>query len=141
LNNVLLTKHYSITVINYRKFNLQNYIRAWQEKNLTSRAMKIGVGMKSILYLPLFYIAHQTSIIPEIIYGQTISSVLYSLLVIIESISVIENLVDCGHTKLIPFLSFFKKKEEEIIGTQIQDINNLNLESKGEGDSDLQSTI
>lgn len=112
----ILTKHYSLVRAKYNTFTLRKYFTAWKERVLTSRGMKNGIGVKVILYTPVLYIAHKASVLPEIMYGQTISSVLYSFLIIIEVVSILENYVDAGHTNLIPFLKFFKKKQLELFG-------------------------
>ncbi|MGE6227643.1 hypothetical protein [Paenibacillus chitinolyticus] len=111
----LCTKHYSIIVIHYKRFNLSNYINGWRDRFLTSRGMKDGLGVKALLYIPILYIAHKLSVIPEVVFGSAMSSILYSLLLIIEIISVLENLSDAGHTEVRPLVKLFRKKKDELL--------------------------
>jgi hypothetical protein len=58
------------------------------------------------------------TIVPEMILGETMSNILYSLLIIIEVISILENFDDAGHKDITPFLRIFKKKKAELIGEE-----------------------
>ncbi len=109
-----LTKHYSIVRINYGKFTLQTYCKAWKERKLTSRGLKNGLGIKTILYLPVLFVAHQVNILDEIMFGHEISNSLYSLLAIIEFRSILENFEDCGVRVLSGILKFIKVKEKSL---------------------------
>lgn len=134
-----LTKWYSIVTVNYKQFTLPNFFKAWKDKNLTSRALKNGVGSKTIMYLPVLYLAHQASILPQIIGGVTMSNVLYTIILLIEGISIIENFIDCGYTGLTPILNFFKKKQEEVTGTPL--ITPAQNNQGDEEDVDSEATI
>jgi len=111
----VLTKHYSIVVINYKVFSFANYYKAsFIDKKITSKAMRVGTSVKAVCYLPILYIANQASIIPEIFGGQQISMIFYSWLVIIEIKSILENLHDCGSTFVDPLLRLINKKKKQI---------------------------
>lgn len=110
----LATKHYSITVINYGRFTVGNYVHAWGDRFLTSRGMKNGLGVKAILYTPILFIAHKLSVVDEVVFGDAMSNILYSLLMIIEIISVLENLSDAGHKEIKPLIKLFRKKKDEL---------------------------
>lgn len=110
-----ISKHYSIVVVNYGKFTIKNYFRAWKERNLTSRGMKNGFGTKALFYLPMLFLAHQASIIPELIGGTAISMVLYSIIIVIEGRSILENYEDAGFSKFSSIKKFFEKKEKDIL--------------------------
>lgn len=136
------TKHYSIVKINYNAFTLKNYLRAWKDRNLTSRGLKNGLGIKTILYLPVLFVAHQVSILPEIIWGKEISNILYSLIAIIEFRSILENFEDCGAKGLSSILKFIKGKEEALITASNEDVKNgtnnteISVEGNNQGEDD-----
>ncbi|WP_336786969.1 phage holin family protein [Paenibacillus sp. MMO-177] len=111
----LCTKHYSIVVMNYGRFSIGNYISGWRDRHLTSRGMKNGVGVKALLYTPILFIAHKLSIVPEVVFGGAMSNILYSLLMIIEIISILENLGDAGHKEVKPLVQLFKRKKKELL--------------------------
>jgi hypothetical protein len=109
-----ITKHYSIVVINYKEFTLGNYRRAWKDKNLSSRGLKNGWGIKGLFYFPILFFAHQASILPEIIWGEIISNTIYSMLSIIEMRSIFENFEDAGYKRYSSVFKFISLKEDEM---------------------------
>ena len=111
----LLTKQYAIVKVSYGSFTLRNYCKAWKDKKLTSRELKNGIGVKTFLYMPVLYMAHKASVVPEILYGNVISNVMYTLLIIVEFTSMIENFILAGHTLFVPFLKFIKSKQQQIL--------------------------
>lgn len=133
----IVTKHYSIVTLNYGYFSIGNYFRAWRDKNLTSRAMKTGLGIKVMLYSFVLYVAHQVSVLPEIMYSGSISNTLYTMVMLIETISISENFVDCGYKGFALFLQFFKGRHAQIF-TNTQSIEGA---SKGEGNDELCGSI
>jgi hypothetical protein len=119
----IITKHISEVIFNYKLLNWHNYIKAWQDRILTSRQLKNGICVKVILYSCILYIANQLGIIPEILFGSEISGILYSLLCFVEISSILENAIHSGRTELIPLYNFFKNKQKEVIGDKIEDIS------------------
>lgn len=110
----LLSKQYAIVRENYSSFSIRLYGKAWMEKKLTSRQLKNGLGVKSILYLPLLYMAHQASVIKEFMFGDTVSQVIYTMLMLIEMASIFENLRDAGHIEVNTLLKLVKSKQSEL---------------------------
>lgn len=110
----IATKQYSIVKKEYKNYTIKNYFKAWKERKLTSRALKNGIGVKTLLYLPILYVAHTACRLEEIVFGDVIANTLYTLLVVIEASSIIENFTDCGYTQLIPFLKYLRSKEESL---------------------------
>lgn len=119
----LVTKQGLIVVINYGKFTLKNYKNAWVDRHLTSRAIKNGISVKVILYSPILYFAHQLGVIPEILYGSVISSVLYTLIILTEISSIFENGIASGKKGLIPFLNFINRRKEELIENSAEELS------------------
>lgn len=128
-----LTKFYSIVVINYGSFTFKNYRKAWKERNLSSRGLKTGWGIKVILYFPMLIFAEQFTIGKE-----AISNILYGVLLIVEFKSILENFEDCGCSNGIIkiLLSFLKNKEKEMFKN-----TSGGEDTKGDDDSNVQSTI
>jgi hypothetical protein len=116
----LITKQISLVAIKYGEFTIRNYFKGWTEKPaiLTSRALKNGVCVKTILYSPVLYMAHQFTIIPQMIGGNVIANIFYSLLLLVEISSIFENFIASGFTFFIPFLKYIKKRESEIFETE-----------------------
>lgn len=110
----LISKQYAIVRQNYNSFSCYFYIKAWMDKKLTSRQMKNGIGVKSILYLPLLYMAHQASIIEEFMFGSTVAQVIYTMLMLIEMASIFENFRDAGHIEFSPLLKLVRNKQKEL---------------------------
>ena len=144
----IISKWYSIVVINYKCFTFLNFISAWKDKNLSSRAIKNGIGVKVFIYTPILFIAHKTTLIPELYYRELISNTLYSMLILIESISILENLVDSGFDRIKPILDFFKKKQSQLIDNApevAKDAPSIILDqhgtAKGDNNDDLRGTI
>ena len=124
----ILTKHLSIVVENYGSLSFSNYITAWKERILTSRQLKNGVCVKTIMYGCLLYISNQLGIIDGILFGKEISGVLYSAIVLVEISSVLENLIAMGNKSLSPILDFVKDKQKQLF--KIKSKENENSESK-----------
>jgi phage-related holin len=118
----IVSKWYSVVVIKYGRFSFYHFFNAWRCKHLNSRAIKNGVGVKIFIYVPMLYIAHKASITDELFFGEVISNTLYSLLILIETISILENMVDSGLDRLKPILFFFRKKQEQISEMPIEEV-------------------
>ncbi len=110
-----ITKQCAIVKKYYGKINIKNFLKACVTNRISSKSMKIGLGVKVSFYLIFLYIAHQVSIIPEIIGRQIISNTFYSLLFLIETKSISENILECGYKNIKPLLKFLNIKEDEII--------------------------
>ncbi len=115
-----LTRHCAIVIQNYGKITLKNFLSACFTNKISSKYMKNGLGVKAFFYLIFLYMAHQASIHPEIIGRSYISNVLYSILFIIESKSITENLIDCGYQGFESILKFFTSKENELINKKME---------------------
>lgn len=114
----IVSKHLSIVIVNYKSLSFSNYIKAWCERVLTSRQLKNGICIKTIMYACLLYISHQLGIIDGILFGKEISYILYNAIILVEISSILENFIDCGFKSLIPLLSFIKGKQKQLFGTK-----------------------
>lgn len=110
----LVSKQYAIVRQNYNDFSIRLYGKAWMEKKLTSRQMKNGLGVKSLLYLPILYMANQAGCIQDFIFGDTVAQVMYTMLILVEMASVFENFRDAGHIEVNPLLKLINNKQEEL---------------------------
>ena len=112
----LITKQSSLIITKYGQFTIHNYISGWIDKPavLTSRALKNGICVKTILYSPVLYMAHQFTVIPQMICGNIIANTFYTLLILVEISSIFENFIASGFTFFIPFLKYAKKKQDDI---------------------------
>jgi hypothetical protein len=116
----VITRWYAEVIKKYGHFNLLNFIKAWKksEKVLSSKMLKKGLFEKIFFYAIFLFIAHQTSIIEQMQFGQVISNFLYTIMITLDLISIGENMVDSGFDSAKPILDFFKRKKTEIIGTE-----------------------
>jgi len=119
----ILTKHLSIVIVKYGSLNFANYFSAWKEKVLTSRQLKNGICVKTILYGCLLYISNQLGIIDGILFGKEISGILYSAIVLVEVSSVLENGIAMGNKSLIPVLEFVQNKFKQLFETKSKEEN------------------
>ena len=110
-----ITKQCAIVKKHYGKINFINFLKACITNRISSKSMKIGLGVKIFFYLIFLYIAHQVGFMSEIIGQKIISNTFYSLLFLIETKSIGENLLECGYNKIKPLLDFLNIKEDEII--------------------------
>jgi len=112
----LITKQVSLIIVKYGEFSIRNYFKGWTDKPaiLTSRALKNGICVKTILYSPVLYMAHQFTIIPQMIGGNIIANIFYTLLLLVEVSSIFENFIASGFTFFVPFLKHIKKFETRI---------------------------
>jgi hypothetical protein len=113
----VLTRWIAEVIMAYRQFTLYTFCKAWKDKVLNSKKLKHGIFLKIIFYTILLYIANQTGTIKEITFGQIISQFIYSTLVILDLISIAENMLDAGFSNAKFLVKYFKKKQLEIMGT------------------------
>lgn len=112
----VLSKWYSVTVINSGRFNLTNLYITWlKDRKLTSEKFRVGITAKVFFYGILLYVAHRLVFCSEIIGGEFISAVIYTSLFLTEVISILENMTICGFYSFEPFLNFFRKKQNEVL--------------------------
>jgi len=111
----ILTRWYTIVVVNYKYFTFKNFIQAWKDKKLNSKSLKRGIFVKLFIYFIILVMAHQAGITNEFIFGQVVSNFLYSILIILDCISIFENLLESGFAGANPILQFFKNKKNEIV--------------------------
>ena len=111
----VLTRWFAIVYKNYGKFNLYYFFSAWKEQELNSKKLKIGFFTKVFFYAILLTISHQASVVSELVFGDVISNFMYSMIVILDIISILENMIESGYSKLQPILNFFSKKKDELI--------------------------
>lgn len=110
----ILTRWYAIVVINYEYFSFKKFIQAWRDRKLNSKTLKRGILVKIFIYFIILVIAHQAGITSEFVFGQVISNFLYSILIILDCISIFENLLESGFAGANSILQFFKNKKNEI---------------------------
>jgi len=114
----IISKHISIVIVNYGSLSFKNYFTGWKEKVLTSRQLKNGIGVKTIMYASLLYISHQLGIVEGILFGQEISYVIYNSIILVEISSILENFIAMGNKSLIPVLGFIQNKYKQIFGNK-----------------------
>ena len=115
----LVTKHLSIVVVNYGSLSFKNYKQGWIDQKLTSRQLKNGLCLKTILYASLLYICNQLCIVDGILFGKEISGILYNAIILVEISSVLENFIDIGCMGLIPIRDYIKNKQKQLFGEKI----------------------
>ena len=113
----VLSKWYSVTVINKNCFSLIGFLQTWFiDRKLSSEKFRIGSTAKIFFYGFLLYLAHRLTLCTDdLIFSNLFSNVIYTSLFLTEAISIIENLTNCGVSQLKPFINFFKKKQNEIL--------------------------
>lgn len=112
----IITRWFAIVYKKYGKFNLTNFYNAWKSQILNSKKLKIGFFTKVFFYAILLVVAHQSSIVPELAFGKIISNFMYSMIIILDIISILENMIESGWSKLRGMLNFFNKKKDELAG-------------------------
>lgn len=113
----ILTKWFSVTTINCGRFSLYNMYKTWiLDRKLSSEKFRIGTTAKFTLYLILLYPAHQLMYCEnEVIGFSLISSVIYTIILLIELSSIIENFNDAGYTRLNGLLKWLRGKENDLL--------------------------
>jgi hypothetical protein len=124
------TRWYAEVVKKYEHFSLYNFLKAWKDQVLNSKMLKKGLFEKVFFYGIFLFVAHQTSVIAEMQFGQIISNFLYSIMIILDLISIGENMVDSGYERVRPILDFFKRKKTEIIGTEDNAQNEVEIDNE-----------
>jgi hypothetical protein len=110
----ILTRWYSEVHKHYKEFTLKTFYVAWKDGILSSKKLKQGLFTKIFFYAILLYFAHQTSVIPELGFGVIISNFIYSVIIILDMISVFENMIQAGFTKVRPILNMLERKKDEM---------------------------
>jgi len=126
----IITRWYAEVVEGYKYFSFINFLKAWKDGVLNSKMLKKGLFEKIFFYGIFLFVAHQTSIIEQITFGQVISNFLYSIMIILDLISIGENMVDSGYDRVKPILDFFKRKKKEIIGTEDNSWNEIEIDNE-----------
>jgi hypothetical protein len=129
----VITRWYAEIVKEYKHFNLYYFFKAWRDKVLTSKKLKKGLFEKIFFYAIFLFIAYQVSIIEQMQFGQVISNFLYSIMIILDTISIFENMVDSGFDSAKPILDFFKRKKTEITGTEDNAQNEVKIDNTTQG--------
>lgn len=111
----VITRWMSEVYKEYGAFSFSLFIKSWEDKILTSKKLKNGLFIKIFFYAIILLMAHQCSVVEEIYFGAAISNFLYSILIILDCISIIENMIDCGFSKFKLILKFFNRKKDELI--------------------------
>lgn len=89
---------------------------ATKSRNITSSEMFRGTSIKIIAYFFMLVLAHQSKYIVDIEAVPILfSSIIYSILFLVEVHSIIENLIDAGAEDLRPLLLRFQKEKENAI--------------------------
>lgn len=116
----ILTRWYSEVHKHYKEFTLKTFLNAWKDGILSSKKLKQGLFTKIFFYAILLYFAHQTSIIPELGFGIIISNFIYSVIIILDMISVFENMIQAGFTKVRPILNLLERKKDELFENTVE---------------------
>lgn len=102
-------------------------IEATRKCQVSSRKMFHGTAIKITSYFFMLVIANQSKYIVEIEAVPIIfSTIIYSILFLVEVHSIIENLIDAGAEDLRPLLLRFQKEKEKAIqggGDMLNDIH------------------
>lgn len=99
----------------YGKFDFLLFLKAWKHKKLNSKKLKRGLFLKVFFYSILLYIAHQCSICNELIFNNLISNFLYSILIVLDCISICENATDAGFDNINPIHKYLIKKKDDLL--------------------------
>ena len=104
-------------VMAYDYFDLINFFKAWRYKVLNSKKLKSGLYVKIFYYAIILFIAHQASITEELAFGQLISNFLYSILIVLDCISIMENATESHFEKAVPILCYMKRIKNKVFNT------------------------
>jgi hypothetical protein len=119
----ILTRFHSEVYKHYGYFSIQKFFQAWSssEKVLTSRKLKNGFFTKIFFYSILLYIAHQTGITNELYFGKFVSNFMYSSLIILDSISICENMSESNFANANFIKKFFEKQRDNLMEKDSKD--------------------
>lgn len=102
--------------------------QATKGKHIQSNLMFRGTAIKIVAYFFMTVLAHQSKHIVEIEAVPIVfSTIVYSILFLVEVHSIIENLIDAGAEDLRPLLLRFQKEKEKAVGATediISDVTN-----------------
>jgi len=120
----VLTRWYAEVKKKYGYFNMANFIKSWgEEKVLTSKKLKSGVFAKIFIYSIILILANMSIINHQLFFGlgEKVGYFLYSCIVSLDTISILENFVNAGYSKFKPILkglkNLFNKKKNEFLET------------------------
>lgn len=111
----ILTRFHTEIYKHYGYFTIKLFFKGWKEKVLTSRKLKNGLFTKIFFYSIILYIAHQTSIIEQLYFGQFISNFLLSSIIVLDLISIFENLSDSDVLQAKFIKQFLEKQRDKLM--------------------------
>lgn len=88
---------------------------AIKARYIRSKSMFRGTAVKIVAYYILAVVAHQlrrVTFIPQL--SDVLSSVVYSFLIVVEAISIVENLAEAGLTGLQPLKRRFERERDKL---------------------------
>lgn len=121
----IITKYYY-----YSKMNngLKNAIR---EHYIRSECLWMGAKRKIISYLVVMILCGLSIRVTMLVQVTVfISTFAYSMMFLRECQSILENLIDAGHTELDWFLIFIRKKQEAVFKDTIEQQNSISTDIK-----------
>jgi len=117
----ILTRFHTTVYKHCGCFSIRLFFKAWKEKVLSSKKLKNGLFTKILFYSILLYIAHQCKISDELYLGTVISNFIYSSIIILDIISILENMGE-SNFKMASFIkTFFEKQKDKLIDDNSQD--------------------
>jgi hypothetical protein len=117
----ILTRFHATVYKHCGYFSIRLFFKAWKEKVLSSKKLKNGLFTKILFYSILLYIAHQCKISDELYLGTVISNFMYSSIIILDIISILENMGE-SNFKMASFIkTFFEKQKDKLIDDNSQD--------------------
>lgn len=111
----ILTRFHSEVYKHYGEFTIKNFFKSWRHQVLTSRRLKNGLFTKIFFYTILLYIAHQMSITSELYFGQFVSNFIYSSLVVLDCISILENMTESDFSYASFIKKYFEKQRDKLM--------------------------
>lgn len=112
-------------------------IAATKAKVINSHTMFYRTFIKVLAYFTMTVLAHQSKAVVEIEAVPIIfSTIIYSILFLVEVYSIIENLIEAGAEDLKPLMLRFQKEKEKVIegsGDLISDIHENKMKGGGGG--------
>jgi phage-related holin len=105
----VLTKYHSIAVKN------GGLIKAFKEGHISSSKFWLGTRRKIVSYLTIMTLLGLSVRFEALgVVASFMSTLVYFLLFLRESQSILENLIDSGHSELEFFLKFITRKEKQV---------------------------
>ncbi len=111
----IITKYYALSV---KSNGIKNAIK---NKEISSETLWVGSRRKIISYLVVMILCGLSVRVTMLVtVAVFLSTIAYSIMFLRESQSVIENLIDAGHTDLEWLLFWLRKKEETVLDNNTQ---------------------